>query len=283
MLTNNKPKFSVDSSLVTDNGGGTYQVLHFTPFGCDFIDIRQPEWYNEMHRFTGYYKDFESGMDYANARYRDIDFKSPDDMWHLNPDIQSYHYCRWNPIMYVDRDGNKVEYAKGQSSQFKASFGQGIQHLNKHGAGGIFQKLEQLKQTVYIAETNSPDGSWYDHKTNTIYWNPELGTLTSEGIVMSPTTSLNHEGDHALQYNINPEQSIIDVTTPDSDYKNKEERRVITGSEQETAKKLGEIKEGEVTRKNYSGTLYKVESPTSTELVNAGATIIVERPKKEAE
>jgi RHS repeat-associated protein len=58
-----------------------------------------------MNRFTGYYKDFESGMDYANARYRDIDFKSPDDMWHLSPDVQSYHYCRWNPVMYVDPSG----------------------------------------------------------------------------------------------------------------------------------------------------------------------------------
>lgn len=44
----------------------------------------------------------------------------------------------------------------------------------------------------------------------------------------------------------------------------KEERRVITGSEQITAKALGEIKDGEVTRENHSyRNIFEAESPTS--------------------
>lgn len=54
-------------------------------------------------------------------------------------------------------------------------------------------------------------------------------------------------------------------STKDPDYKNAEEKRVITGSEQKTAKKLGEIKEGQVTRKDHGGTPIETKGPTSTE------------------
>jgi len=60
-----------------------------------------------------------------------------------------------------------------------------------------------------------------------------------------------------LQDDISPEQQEKDRKTPDAQYGNKEEKRVIEGSEQETAKKLGEIKEKEVTRKDHGGTLYQ--------------------------
>jgi len=49
---------------------------------------------------------------------------------------------------------------------------------------------------------------------------------------------------------------------------NEEEKRVITGSEQITAKKHGEIKGNEVTRKNHNGVPYYTESPISTEPQN---------------
>ncbi len=58
---------------------------------------------------------------------------------------------------------------------------------------------------------------------------------------------------------------VKDRRTDDNQYQNAEEKRVITGSEQTTAKKLGEIKEGEVTRKNHGGSLYKTTGPTSTQ------------------
>jgi hypothetical protein len=58
-----------------------------------------------MHRFTGYYKDFESGMDYANARYRDIDFKSVDPHAESYPHISPYNYAGWCPTMITDPTG----------------------------------------------------------------------------------------------------------------------------------------------------------------------------------
>ena len=52
----------------------------------------------------------------------------------------------------------------------------------------------------------------------------------------------------------------------DSNYGNQEERAVILGEESETAKKLGKIFPNELTRKDHSGTIYPVESPTSDEV-----------------
>lgn len=76
---------------------------------------------------------------------------------------------------------------------------------------------------------------------------------------------LNHEASHALQHKTNPEFNN-DLLTPDEDFGNKEERRVITTVEQETAIKHGEINEGEVTRKDHnSGFIMDMPNPTSTE------------------
>ena len=89
--------------------------------------------------------------------------------------------------------------------------------------------------------------------------------MTDNVVELSPVTVLNHEIDHALQYDKNPEQQNTDKNSLDENYGNKEEKRVITGSEQKTAKALGEIESTEVTRTNHSGTLYETMGPTTTE------------------
>ena len=73
---------------------------------------------------------------------------------------------------------------------------------------------------------------------------------------------MNHEIDHAVQFDQNRQQQIKDANMQDENYGNKEERRVITGSEQETAKKMGEIGKTEVTRTDHAGTLYETVGPT---------------------
>ena len=65
---------------------------------------------------------------------------------------------------------------------------------------------------------------------------------------MSPVEILNHEVDHALRHDTNPIQQRIDGQTNDPNYDNQEEKRVIMGSEQETARKLGKLNTTEVTR-----------------------------------
>ena len=93
--------------------------------------------------------------------------------------------------------------------------------------------------------------------------------LTDTGYEMTATEVLNHEGDHALQSLTNPDQmkkdAVIDEQNP---YKTKEEERVITGSEQRTARNIGKLNDGEVARTNNGETRNPTTSPITTNTLN---------------
>ena len=193
-------------------------------------------------------------------------FTTMDPMAEKYYSISPYAYCGNNPVKFVDPDGRKVYFAPKVSSQFKQDFAMAVQHLNQHGAAGMLAKLESSDNVYYIAESLN-EYSNYNTGNNTITWASRYGNLTTEAVLLSPTSVLNHEVDHALQHDQNPRQQKIDGKKDLSNpYGNKEEERVITGSEQETAKKLGEIEQDEVTRKDHGGTLYKMKSSISTEI-----------------
>lgn len=87
-------------------------------------------------------------------------------------------------------------------------------------------------------------------------------------LILSPTVLLNHEFDHAVEWLNSPTDFIDKIKTLpdndiDSDYHTKDDKRVINGSERETAYKLGEIKEGDITRNGHSGIPVTTLSPTS--------------------
>jgi hypothetical protein len=139
--------------------------------------------------------------------------------------------------------------------------------MNAKGTSGFYNSLSESKKVYYIKETRGAY-SEFDSKTSTVNWNANTAKITTEGIVLSPATILNHELDHANQFDSNLPQFLKDTysnTGKDTQYDSKEERRVIEGSEQETARKHGEIGDGEVTRKDHKmiGRV-QVDDPTST-------------------
>jgi len=100
------------ASMITNSSGQFHQALAYTPFGEDLINVTAggSGSYETEHRFTGYHRDQESGLDYAHARYYNPDisiFISPDAKWYLSPHESSYVYSGNNPIMYIDPDGNQ--------------------------------------------------------------------------------------------------------------------------------------------------------------------------------
>ena len=71
-------------------------------------------------------------------------------------------------------------------------------------------------------------------------------------------TRLEHEIDHAVDEADNPSEHRGRRTTPNGQFDNEEEKRVILGSELKTA-----TANGEATRNNHNGSPYKVSSPIS--------------------
>ena len=77
---------------------------------------------------------------------------------------------------------------------------------------------------------------------------------------------LNHEADHGIDDKTNHKEHVANSRpNTDSQYGTVEEKRVITGSEQDTAKKLGKLKSDQVTRTNHDGTSYVSKDVTSEE------------------
>ena len=56
-------------SAVTDGRGEAVHVLGYMPYGETLLDLSQGNGYETPYQFTGYEKDQETGLHYAEARY----------------------------------------------------------------------------------------------------------------------------------------------------------------------------------------------------------------------
>lgn len=123
--------------------------------------------------------------------------------------------------------------------------------MSAHGVGRVIDHLNDSKETYTIV----PDAiNSYSSKSRTISWNPDYMKLDESGKIMhSPTVSLAHELGHAENHDRNEEMFKADSNEEDADYVTVEEKNVIEGIEQDTARALGEISSGEVTRTSHGG------------------------------
>jgi len=130
-------------------------------------------------------------------------------------------------------------------------------YLDAHGVGDNLMKLQKAKRHIMVlpqlslapdSYTDNPEG------VSVILWSPENELVTDNGITLSPAVLLDHEADHGVEAIYHPKEFYLLSNKKDKNYTDLEEKRVITGREQKTARALGEIKEGQVTREKSQRT-----------------------------
>jgi len=109
------------TKIITDIIGNVQQAILYTPFGTVISEYRQDWKMDTLPRylFTGYEKDSESDLYYAEARYySDVDmvFRGRDVLFEKYFYLSPYAYCGNNPIKYFDPTGEY--YIKPPSNDY---------------------------------------------------------------------------------------------------------------------------------------------------------------------
>ncbi|MBR1727437.1 MAG: hypothetical protein IJ724_12480 [Muribaculaceae bacterium] len=251
---------------VIDGQGTLEEVNNYYPYGALMGGgtVNNPG--IQPYKYGTKELDRQNGLDWYDSQARMYDpllGRTPtmDPLSEKYYPISPYAWCGGNPILLADLNGQKLVFADGSSRQFQHDFKITQEYLNNHNVGDLIAKLDKREEVIIISETDGK--SSFDAKTNTLSWNPTGGVLTDLGVELSPATVLNHEADHALQELENPDKKKQDKATPNAQFHNEEEHRVIEGSERRTAEALGEIEPGQKTRTTHTGQEYKTLGPTT--------------------
>ncbi len=268
------------------------ETINYYPFGSE-MRMQDPAqmigntW--QPYRFTGKELDNQNGLNWYDfgARWYDVAgvpmWTSVDPLAEKYYHISPYAYCAGDPVNKFDPDGRKVVIwygIKGHEKCFTFTGFHGKKSIRvpnnpfvkaviqayvydcRNGGGKAFRNAVHRKEKIYVDDariyTEGVNRFTVEGHQPTVHWNPDNGIKTTEGGAQSPATIIEHEMDHA---NDNVDNSKIHSErrdSVDSQFDNKEERRVITGSEAETAQSNGES-----IRKDHKGTLYRTVSPTS--------------------
>lgn len=213
--------------------------------------------------------DRTNGLDMYDFHARQYDpivphFIMMDELCEKYPSISPYAYCAGNPIRYVDPTGRKIISHENNSIGFNMKYGVARKYIMDNGMGDHLKKIADDENIILYIKDNSKGkgGSYFDADNNTLYLDLNNAAVFENGKSVSPAVIVVHELDHIQRYYYDNKGYLQDVNTKDEQYKNKEEKRVIEGSEQDAARKFGEIKEDGTTRTDHKVKEFKpVDEP----------------------
>ena len=267
----NESQYNVffDNLQVIHDRGAILEETHYYPFGLVMQGISSKaagslenkwKWNAGSELNTDFdinlYETPLRSLDPQIGRWHQIDSK---------PDYSQSLYASMgnNPILFNDPMGDTLRFPNAGFS-FYITFRLIQGFLTSKGIGGDLENLEKSPLDIRVQQTTGI--SRYSGLTRTIFWNPFMGIVTTRDVKLSPATILTHEADHANKDVTNRKERKSDTNTKDENYDNKEEKRVIAGSEQKVAQVMGEIKKGEVTRTDHSSIgIFYTPNPISNE------------------
>ncbi|NOU17308.1 MAG: RHS repeat-associated core domain-containing protein [Bacteroidales bacterium] len=295
-----------NTRVVFEGSGNTLQVADYYPFGSRFVPFNPESSNKYLYNGKELQDDVIGGaqlgwLDYG-ARFYDPQIGR----WHVI-DNKTEKYYSWSPYVYAindpvkftDPDGNDIYIwypgddgkqtpfrfngtngSSAPSNAYVQSVLKAYDYDVKNGGGdNLKEAASNSKIRVSVVESNVETGSFYDNNGN-VYWNPLEGTLSEDGsLISSAATTLEHEMDHAVDDAKDPEAHKERGRQEDKKYGNKEEERVITGSEAKTAQANKEYKPGQK-QQSHGGTRIILENPTSTKVDKAKSLNIYETLKK---
>ena len=190
---------------------------------------------------------------------------------------------RQNPIIFVDPNGEDIviyykdqktgvpgyhtynpnkEY-KGNDSFVKQVY-QSLNYLSEGSetAKGVINSIASNKDFEVTIEKTDKLKLEYDSRGDYLFYNPESGLMTDDGI-QSAAVGLIHELGHTKNV-MDEGEGAANARNGEKDaqYDNKEEKKVITEVEQPVVKELNANGANEAIRYNHKGTEIKTACPT---------------------
>ena len=283
-----------NNRLVINSSGEIIEKSHYYPSGMRF----QSSTSNNAalpYRYGGKELEAMNGLNQydsdARRRFASIPVTTTmDPLCEKYYPVSPYAWCGNNPMKYVDSNGkdirifyvtgydrwgepiyggswvfNGTNQSQAPSNSFVQDFITAYNYNVGNGGGESMYQLANSREMITNLRDAIGTVTKYAPNDNFIYWDSRLANRTKDGIVRSPATHLEHEMDHALDYLTDPVGHNKRVNTPDKQYENAEERRVITGSEVKTAHANHEFHEGYV-RPDHDehGGGIRVSDPTKT-------------------
>jgi len=277
--------------VVVNESGTAEQINHYYPFG-GLMGISTND---DVQRFkyNGKELDRMHGLDWYDYGARHFDaaigcWHTTDPLCEKYYNLSPYNYCGGNPVKFIDPDGKTIHIQyidnngkyqvfsfsgfHGEPSisipknKFVSDFMQAYLY-NAHGQmNNLIMAATNSKYDIYVVDGTDARlveelGTQYNPQNGKqiIQWESRKGLRTTDGGYQSPATRLEHEFAHAIDYRNNPSSHRDRRSIGDSQYDNKEERRVITGAESKMARLNHES-----VRHNHKGNPYDVISSTST-------------------